>query len=141
MVKLDSNVGSCNTLNDLSNKICVPNKAVDLNLSVSKIVIGINESKTLTKYILCKCKCRFDGRKGSSDEWWNNHKCRCEYKKHNVCEKDYVWNHFTCNCENGKNLASIMDKSEVICNDVMESYNEDVEAKSNSEKKNSSNKF
>ena len=42
MVKLDSNVGSCNTLNDLSNKICVPNKAVDLNLSVSKIVIGIN---------------------------------------------------------------------------------------------------
>ena len=69
MVKLDSNVGSCNTLNDLSNKICVPNKAVDLNLSVSKIVIGINESKTLTKYILCKCKCRFDGRKGSSDEW------------------------------------------------------------------------
>ena len=34
-----------------------------------------------------------------------------------------------------------MDKSEVICNDVMDSYNEDVEAKSNSEKKNSSNKF
>ena len=47
----------------------VPNKAVDLNLSVSKIIIGINESKTLTKYILCKCKSRFDGRKGNSDEW------------------------------------------------------------------------
>ena len=26
-VKLDKSVGSCNTLNDLSNKVCVPNKA------------------------------------------------------------------------------------------------------------------
>ena len=29
-VKLDSCVGSCNTLNDFSNKICVPNKTEDL---------------------------------------------------------------------------------------------------------------
>ena len=27
-VKLDRCVGSCNTLNDLSNKVCVPNKSV-----------------------------------------------------------------------------------------------------------------
>ena len=27
MVKLDRSVGSCNTLNDLSNKVCIPNKA------------------------------------------------------------------------------------------------------------------
>ena len=27
MVNLDRCVGSCNTLNDLSNKVCVPNKA------------------------------------------------------------------------------------------------------------------
>ena len=29
-VKLDRCVKSCNTLNDLSNKVCVPNKAEDL---------------------------------------------------------------------------------------------------------------
>ena len=28
-VKLDKYVGSCNTLNDLSNKVCVPNKTED----------------------------------------------------------------------------------------------------------------
>ena len=28
-VKLDRCVGSCNTLNDLSNKVCVPNKTED----------------------------------------------------------------------------------------------------------------
>ena len=31
-VNVDICVGSCNTLNDLSNKVCVPNKTEDLNL-------------------------------------------------------------------------------------------------------------
>ena len=30
-VKLDRCVGSCNTLNDLSNEICIQNKTEDLN--------------------------------------------------------------------------------------------------------------
>ena len=62
-VKVDRYVGSCNTLNDLSNKACVPNKTEDLNLSVFKMITGINESKALTKHISCECKCRFDGKK------------------------------------------------------------------------------
>ena len=62
-VKLDRCVGSCNTLNDLSNKVCVPNKTEDLNLSVFNMITGINESKTLTKHISCECKCKFDERK------------------------------------------------------------------------------
>ena len=33
-VNLDRCVGSCNSLNDLSNKVCVPNKTEDLNLSI-----------------------------------------------------------------------------------------------------------
>ena len=45
--------GSCNTLNDLSNKVCiVQNKTEDLNLSMPNIITRINESKTLTKHIL-----------------------------------------------------------------------------------------
>ena len=31
-VNLDKYVGSCNTVNDLSNKVCVSNKTEDLNL-------------------------------------------------------------------------------------------------------------
>ena len=55
--------GSCNTLNDLSNKVCiVQNKTEDLNLSMPNIITRINESKTLTKHILCECKCTFDGK-------------------------------------------------------------------------------
>ena len=62
-VQLDKYVGSCNTLNDLSNKVCVPNKTEDLNLSVFNMITGINKSKTLAKHISSNCKCKFDGRK------------------------------------------------------------------------------
>ena len=56
-VKLDRCVASCNTLNDLSIKICIPNKTEDLNLSIFNIITGIDKSKTLLKYISCECKC------------------------------------------------------------------------------------
>ena len=46
-VKLDRSIGSCNTLNDLSNKVCIPNKTEDLNLSAFNMITGNNESKTL----------------------------------------------------------------------------------------------
>ena len=62
-VNLDRCVGSCNTTKDLSNKVCVPNKTEDLNLSMFNMITRINESKVLAKHISCKCKCRFDGKK------------------------------------------------------------------------------
>ena len=60
------------------------------------MITAINESKTVTKDISCKCKCRFDGRKYNSDQWWNNDKCRCECKERYVCEKDYARNPAKC---------------------------------------------
>ena len=75
MVKLDRCVGSCNTLNDLSNKVYVPNQIEDLNLGAFNMITGINESKTLAKHISCECKCRFYERKCNSNQWWNNDKC------------------------------------------------------------------
>ena len=46
MVKLDRCVESCNTMNDLSNKVCIPNKTEDLNLRVFNMITRINELKT-----------------------------------------------------------------------------------------------
>ena len=42
-VKLNKCVGSCNTLNGLSNKGSVPNKTEYLNLSVLNMITGINK--------------------------------------------------------------------------------------------------
>ena len=75
-IKLDRCVGSCNSLNSLSDKVCVPNKAEDLNLIIFNMITGINEWETLTTHILCECKCKFD-----------ETTCRCEWKKHHISEK------------------------------------------------------
>ena len=118
-VKLDRCFGSCNTINDLSNKICIPSKTEDLNLGFYNLITGINKSKTLTKHISCECKYNFDGKKCNSNQWWNNNKCRCECRKIHVCEKDPVWNPSKCICENGKYLASVMVDSAIICGEVI----------------------
>ena len=120
MVKLDKCVGSCNTLNDLSNRVCVPNKTEGLNIHIFNMITEKNESKISTKDISCKWKCRFDGKRCNSDQWWNNDKCLCECKKCYVCEKDYICNPAICSCENGKYLTSIMDDSMNKCDEIIE---------------------
>ena len=119
-------LNTLNTLNDLPNKVCVPNEIEDLNLSVLNTITGTSESNTLTKHISCKCKCKFDERKCSSYQWWNSDKCRCEYKKRHECKKDNVWNPATCSCENRKYLLNIMDDSAITCGEIIESYNEET---------------
>ena len=119
VVKSDRCVGSCNTLNDLSNKVCVPNKIKDLNMHVFNMIIGKNESKVLRKGISCKFKFKLDGRKYNSDREWNSDKCQCEY-----------WNPATYSCKNGKYLASIIDDSVITCNEIIDTG---PEAKSDNE--------
>ena len=46
----------------------------DLNLSMFNMITGMNESKSITKHISGERKCRFDGRKCNSEQWWNNDK-------------------------------------------------------------------
>ena len=81
---------------------------------------GKNESKILKKNLSCECNCKFDGRKCNSNQGWNNDKCRCECKKNHVCEKDYIWNPAECSCENGKSLASIIDDSVIMFDEIIE---------------------
>ena len=42
-VNLDGCAGSCNTLNDVSNRVYLPKKTEDLNLNVFNIITKINE--------------------------------------------------------------------------------------------------
>ena len=46
----------------------VPNKTKDLNLSLFNMAIRINESKSLTKHLSCKYKCKFDSTKCNSNQ-------------------------------------------------------------------------
>ena len=86
-VRLDRYVRTCESLNDLSYEVFIPNKTEDLSQSVVTMFTGINESKTLAKHLSFECKCKFHGRKDNSNHWWNKDKCRCECKTHQLCEK------------------------------------------------------
>ena len=48
MVKLDKCIWSCSTLNDLSNKVCIPNKTEDLNIHVFNMITNKKWIKILT---------------------------------------------------------------------------------------------
>ena len=52
--------GSCNTAEYPFGRICVPKKLEDVNMKVFNMIKGINESKTLIKYISCACRCKLD---------------------------------------------------------------------------------
>ena len=82
--------GSCNTFNEISRTICVPNKTKDVNLNVFNLITTKNESKTLIMHISCKCKCRFDGSINNSNWVYNSSKCG----------KCYIWNRAKCAWEN-----------------------------------------
>ena len=127
-VKLDRCVGSCNTLNDLSNNAFVPNKTKDLNLSVFNIITGTNESKILATLISCECKCKFD-EKCNSDQWWYNDKWGYEKrKKRHECVTDCIWNLATYSCENGKYLTSVIGDSVITYDEIIDLYNEEAKS-------------
>ena len=86
-------------------------------------------SNNFTKYISCKCECKFNGRKCNSNGKWNNDTCWCECKKDHICKNDHTCIPFPCSFKNEKYLASIIDDSVVICDEII-----DVKPKSNDEK-------
>ena len=91
------------------------------------MITWIDESRTLTKHKSYECRCRFDGKKLLQINVGIKINVDVSVKT-SVCEKDYIWNLSTCSCENGKYLASIMDDSAIMCDEII-----DAEAKSNDE--------
>ena len=62
-VSLYTGNGNFNTLDDLSGRICGPNRTKDANLIAFNQITRTKESKILTKHILCDYKCKFNGGK------------------------------------------------------------------------------
>ena len=51
MINLDKCNVRCNSINDLSAKICVPSKTKDVNVKLFNMTTNKNEAKPLVKYI------------------------------------------------------------------------------------------
>ena len=57
-----------------------PNKVKNMNLKVSNLMLGLNETKLLVQHKSCECKCGLNESVWNSKERWNQDKFRCEYK-------------------------------------------------------------
>ena len=74
-------------------KYVFPKEDLNLCSSVFSVITWINESKILSKNILCKCKCKFDGRNKN----WTKRGIMINvdvsakmYEHNNAYEEDYI---------------------------------------------------
>ena len=72
--------GSCNNINDLYAKKCVPDTVKDLNVKVFNLILITNETRPIKWHEMCKCKCRLDASVCNNKQRWNDYKCWCECK-------------------------------------------------------------
>ena len=59
-IKINRWKGSCNTINDLYAKICVPDVIKNTNIKVFNLVSRTNETRHIKWHKTCKCKCGLD---------------------------------------------------------------------------------
>ena len=105
-VKIDRCVGSCNTLNNLSNKVFAPNKRGQhdyRNRKYQQSIYHANVNVNLMEENIAQMN---GGITINAD---------VSLKKHHICERNYMWNPSTCSCENRKYLVSITDDSVITC--------------------------
>ena len=69
--------GSCNDINDLNAKLCVPDVVKNMKVKVFNLMSRNNETSHIKWHETCKFKDRLDDNR---KQRWNNDKCRCECK-------------------------------------------------------------
>ena len=89
-IKVNKYIGSCNSINDLYSKLCVPD-----------VVKNMKKERHIKRHKTCKSKCRLDASVCNNKQHWNNNKCReCkELIGKRICDKGFIWNPSNCECE------------------------------------------
>ena len=119
MISLDKCNESCDSVDDLSCKICFPNKTKSVNVKVFNMITKINETKTLIKHISCNYKFKFDNTTCNLNQKWNNETCQYEYNNIVNAQKNII--EILANAfENGKNSKSIVDESVIVCYEIID---------------------
>ena len=93
---------SCNNINHLCAKLCVPDVVKNLNVKVFNLMSRTNETRRIEWHETCKCEFKFRANVWNNKQRWNKDKCRCECKElidKEVCNKGFIWNPSNCECE------------------------------------------
>ena len=112
--------GSCNNINDLYAKMCVPDVVKNLNVKVFNLMSRTNETRHIEWHETCKCKCRLDASVCNNKQRWNDDKCRCECKElidKGICDKGFIWNPSNCEyeCDKSCDIGKYLDYENCKC--------------------------
>ena len=77
-------VRGCNTINDPYALARGPNKVKNMNVKLSNLMSGVNETKFLVQNKLCWCKCGLNESVCNSKQKWD-YKWRCGFKELVAC--------------------------------------------------------
>ena len=92
--------GSCNDINDLMAKLCVPDVTKNVNMKVYSLLMRANETKNVLWHESCKFVCRLTSAVCNSKQIWNSDTCSCDcnedFVDKMVCEKGYVESKWLC---------------------------------------------
>ena len=119
VVNLSRCARSCNILNDLSSKVCVPKKQ-DLSLSISNMITGINESKISTKHANVNVNLMAENVTQIKSEITVNVVASVEIRKNMRAKKIIFGIPATCTCKNGKYVGNIIGDSVITCDEIIE---------------------
>ena len=95
--------GSCNTLDNPIEKLCVPNVIKGLNMKVDNFLTMLNETRNVLWHESCKCVYKLNSSVCNNKQIWNDDTCRCDCNEDFAgiinCAKGYTWNPSTCECQ------------------------------------------
>ena len=102
-VQVNKCSGSCNTLDDPTARICVPNIIKNVNIKVYNILMRLNETRNVLWHESCECVCLLNSSVCNNKQIWNSDTCRCDCNEDFSgivnCTKEYMRNPSTCECE------------------------------------------
>ena len=107
-IKTSKCSGSCNNINNLYAKMCLPDVVKNLNVKAFNLMSRTNETRHIKWHETCKCKCRLDATVCNNKHRWNGDKCRCECKElidKCACDQGFIWNPSNCECECDKSYV------------------------------------
>ena len=130
ILKMHKCKDSCNTIDDIYAKICVPGNTKNTNATFN-LMSRANETRHINWHKTCKRKRRLDASVCNNKQRWNEDKCRCECKEliyKGMCDKGFIWNPTNCECECDKscNIGEYLDHKNCKCRKkIMDKLTED----------------
>ena len=101
-VQVNKCSGSCNTLDNPIEKLCVPNVIKGLNMKVYNFLTMLNETRNVLWHESGKCVCKLNS-SVCNKQIWNSNTRRYDFNEDFAdminCAKGYMWNPSTCECQ------------------------------------------